>query len=99
MLAKSVQPGGKDWDLCLPYVLYVYWASPQTSTGESPFYLLYGRDPQLPSDSVLNTPMDRRMMSLNDYKAEVTVGFADAWNLAQEQIKKSQATQKLNYVS
>ena len=36
-------------------------------------------------------------MSLNDYKAEVTIRFADAWKLAQEQIKKSQATQKLNY--
>ena len=92
MLAKSVQQGGKDWDLRLPYVLFAYRASPQTSTGESPFYLLYGRDPQLPSDSVLNMPKDRRMMSLNDYKAEVTIRFADAWKLAQEQIKKSQAT-------
>lgn len=37
MLAKSVQQGGKDWDLRLPYVLFAYRASPQTSTGESPF--------------------------------------------------------------
>lgn len=36
-------------------------------------------------------------MSLNDNKAEVTIRFADAWKLAQEQIKKLQATQKLNY--
>ena len=35
MLAKSVQQGGKDWDLRLPYVLFAYRASPQTSTGET----------------------------------------------------------------
>ena len=97
MLAKSAQQGGKDWDLRLPYVLFAYRTSPQTSTGESPFYLLYGRDPHLPSDSALNAPKDRRMMNLNDYKAELTTRFADAWKLAQEQIKKSQASQKLHY--
>ena len=84
MLAKSVQQGGKDWDLRLPYVLFAYRSSPQTSTGESPFYLLYGRDSHLPSDSVLNVPKDRRVTSLNDYKAESTTRCADAWKLAQE---------------
>lgn len=34
------------------------------------------------------------MMSLNDYKAQ---RFADAWKLAQEQIKQSQTFQKLHY--
>ena len=42
MLAKSVQQDGKDWDQRLPYVLFAYRSSPQSSTGESPFYLLYG---------------------------------------------------------
>ena len=77
MLTKSAQQGGKDWDLRLPYVLFAYPSSPHTSTGESPFYLLYGRDTYLTSDSVLNAPKDRRMMNLNDYKAELT-RFADA---------------------
>ena len=97
MLAKSVQQGGKNWDQCLPYVLFAYRSSLQSSTGESPFYLLYRRDPRLPSDSVLNAPKDRRIMSLDDYKTEITTRCADAWKLAQEQIKKSQASQKLHY--
>ena len=37
------------------------------------------------------------MMNLNDYRAEVTTRFADAWKSDQEQIKKSQASQKLHY--
>ena len=87
ILAKNVQQKGKDWDQHLPYVLFAYRSSLQSSTGESPFYLLYGRDPHLPSDSVLSVPKDRRIMSLSDYKTEIARRCADAWKLAQEQIK------------
>ena len=59
-LAKKVQCTGRDWDDHLPYVLFSYRTSIQTSTWESPFYMLYGRDPGLPGDAVLSTPEDRR---------------------------------------
>ena len=45
MLSKCVDCHGKDWDLHLPYVLYAYRVTAQESTKESPFFLLYGRDP------------------------------------------------------
>ena len=45
MLSKTVKPGGQDWDAHLPYVLFAYCATVQQSTGESPFFLLSGRDP------------------------------------------------------
>ena len=34
---------GKDWDQLLPYLLFAYREVPQSSTGFSPFELLYGR--------------------------------------------------------
>jgi hypothetical protein len=37
-------------DLYLPLVLFAYRASQQTTTGSSPFELLYGREVRLPSD-------------------------------------------------
>ena len=49
MLAKKVEQSGKDWDTHLPFMLFAYWASLQESMKESPFYLLYGRDPRLPT--------------------------------------------------
>lgn len=54
MLAKTVKPGGQDWDDHLPYMYipFAYQAMLQASTAESPFFLLYGRDPQLPTDAV-----------------------------------------------
>jgi len=42
MLRKSATQEGKDWDKLLPYLLFAYREVPQTSTGFSPFKLLYG---------------------------------------------------------
>ena len=52
MLAKTVKANSRDWEQHLPFVLFAYRTSPQTSTGESPFYILYGRDPGLPTDRI-----------------------------------------------
>ena len=49
MLSKTMEKNGKNWDEKIPYVLFAYRTSVQESTQESPFYLLYGRDPNLPS--------------------------------------------------
>ena len=51
MLAKTVDKSGRDWDRHLPHVLFGYRVSPQESTRESPFFLLYGRDAQLPTEA------------------------------------------------
>ena len=59
MLVKTVQSGGRKWDHHLPYVLFAYRASLQKSTQESPFYLLYGRDQRLPTESVLSPSKTR----------------------------------------
>ena len=53
MLSKTAKSGGQDWDVRLPYVLFAYRSTMQHSTGESPFFLLYGRDPQLPTEAAL----------------------------------------------
>ena len=60
MLAKSAKRGGKDWDQRLPFVLFAYRASQQQSTLESPFILLCGRDPRLPTDPVMSPEKTRR---------------------------------------
>ena len=43
MLKKMCQERPKDWDRCLPAIHFAYGEVPQSSTGFSPFELLYGR--------------------------------------------------------
>lgn len=46
MLWKIFDVDGKNWDQLLPYVLFAVREVPQSSTGFSPFELLYGRRPR-----------------------------------------------------
>lgn len=84
MLSKTAQANGKDWDRRLPYVLFAYRSSPQSSTGESPFHLLYGRDPQLPTDAALSAIPDRSPIDIDDYKAILISNLSEAWMLARK---------------
>ena len=92
MLSKTVEKNGKNWD-----ELFAYRTSVQESTQESPFYLLYGRDPNLPSQEVLSTPVERGYTDLNSYREELVLGLGEAWDLARSNVKKAQKRQKKNY--
>jgi len=96
MLAKKVEHSGKDWDTHLPFVLFAYRASLQESTKESPFYLLYGRDPRLPTTLGLDSAQ-HHIADLDTYKEEVAFKFSEAWKLARDNIKKAQQYQKKQY--
>ena len=97
MLAKTVEKGGKDWDLRLPFVLFAYRSSLQSSTKESPFHLLYGRDPQLPTSVISDPPAVREVLDVDDYKSRLSAYMADAWELAQANVQRAQKQQKLAY--
>ena len=95
MLSKRV--GAREWDELLPYVLFAYRSMLQTSTGESPFRLLYGRDPQLPTEAVLCPPVQRDLIQLDDYNTTMTQMMSEAWELAQRNLKKAQKKQKFHH--
>ena len=50
MLRRATCDVGKDWDKLLPYLLFAYREVPQSSTGFSPFELVYGRAVRGPLD-------------------------------------------------
>lgn len=71
MLRKSMGKEGKcekDWDTLLPYLLFAYREVPQSSTGFSPFELLYGHTIRGPLDLLSevwqeNTATDKSVVS------------------------------------
>ncbi|GBN98551.1 hypothetical protein AVEN_207085-1 [Araneus ventricosus] len=48
MLSKNIQDHGNDWDIHLPYLLFAYREVPHSTTGLSPYQLVYGRLPRGP---------------------------------------------------
>ena len=82
MLAKHCKEFGPQWDVHLQQLLFAYRTKPHESTRESPFYLLYGCDAQLPTATVLDMPPPPYTLDLDDYKVELTRGLASAWKVA-----------------
>lgn len=53
VLRKHVGPSQRDWDEWIPCVLSAYRSSVHETTGYSPYFMMYGRDPVLPFDTLL----------------------------------------------
>ena len=92
-MTKHAEKFGTNWDEHLHSLLFAYWTKPHESTGESLFFLLYGRDARLPSEDVFSARRSPYQVDLDDYKTELTVGLAEAWRTAQDHLQKAQKAQ------
>ena len=97
MLAKHAHTFGPDWDLYLQQLLFAYRVKPQDSTGEAPFYLLYGRDARLPTETAISQPLTPYQENLEDYRVGLVAGLSEAWNNARQNIGKAQKRQKAQH--
>ena len=97
MLAKGVEGRAQDWDRILPYALFAYRSSVQDSTRETPFYLLYGRDPRLPTQTALDQPRTEYLVDMDDYRTELVSNLSSAWKAANENVGIAQSKQKKYY--
>ncbi|VDN27065.1 unnamed protein product [Gongylonema pulchrum] len=90
MLAKNT-PVPMEWDCKLPFVLHSYNTTPQDSTGENPYFLLYGIDP------IWRECGAQYIIDLDDYRTELLLGLQDIRSRALEHIKKEQERAKRYY--
>ena len=97
MISKSSDGNVMEWDKQLPFLLFPYRSMVQESTKESPFFLLYGRDPRLPSGTLLEQSHTTYLVDLDDYRTELVINVKKARELALNSIKEAQKKQRSQY--
>ena len=69
-------------------------ASRNLATRESPFFMLYGRDPVLPTEEAVSQPVDRCYLGCDDYRSQMVQNLSETWSRAQKNIEKAQKQQR-----
>ena len=97
MISKHSKFYGGEWDQYLNYMLFAYRVRPHSSSGSSPFMLMYGRKARLPTQTALAVPSLATQLDAEDYGSELKKGLGNAWELARQHIGESQEQAKKQY--
>ena len=95
MLSSFVNARQDDWDLHLPSVMFAYRSTEHSGTGYSPYYLMFGREAQLPAAAMFPIPHHR--YSPVQYVATREHAMHNAYDLARQRLQGNQRRQKALY--
>eukprot|EP01132_Coremiostelium_polycephalum_P010890 gene10890-13341_t len=97
MLKAYVIANAYSWDEYIPMVLFAYRTSVQSSTGFSPYYLTYGREPKIPLDVLLPRICKVDFKVPSDWKESIEKNLRVAFKIARENMKNAQESQAIHY--
>ena len=84
----------EDWKSMVGPIVHAYNCTPQTSTGYSPYYLMFGRYPNLPIDVVMDLGRREESAELPTYIHQVRKKLLSAYELARKSSGIAKAKQK-----
>ena len=96
-LSMYVSTHQKDWDKHLPMILFAYRVAPNATTGDSPFYLLYGREPHLPFDTSLLLPDSNVSSSVAELRSRVIHNLEESRKIVSANTQLAQQRMKEQY--
>lgn len=99
MIAKLMTEYAKEWDELIPFAVFGYNISPQASTGFSPAYMLYGREPRLLIDHAfghVDYPIPTKHTT---YLKQLVDHLWETHQIAQRNMDKAQAQQRAQHDS
>jgi hypothetical protein len=93
MLAKFANED--DWDTYIPYVLAAYRSSYNSTTNETPYRLVFGRNMILPLDAMMNKG-DAFLTNRSDYADEIAFKIQESNRRVKETLAQIAATRDAN---
>jgi Integrase core domain/Chromo (CHRromatin Organisation MOdifier) domain len=94
MLGKLTGLYQEDWDLYIPYALYAYRTAVHATTGETPFFLVYGRDEVSPSDMRLRQWIEGKKTTTDYTKLVIQRLQAARERVIKNSVKQKETNQK-----
>ena len=92
-ISHYVDSKQKNWDMYLNVILFAFRTSPNEVRGESPFFMLYGRDPIYPLDCSLLPPREVSA-SVAEHRARVVEHIEIARRISAQNIQRAQQRMK-----
>uniref|UniRef100_A0A8R1IXM4 RNA-directed DNA polymerase n=1 Tax=Caenorhabditis japonica TaxID=281687 RepID=A0A8R1IXM4_CAEJA len=90
-MAKYVNNKHNDWEDHLQAVAFAYNTAQHSTTGESPFYLMYGRDPVFPIEKIIHPePGNDATQDPHEWKHHLTTTIQQAWRDAADHTEIAQ---------
>lgn len=87
----------RDWNSCLPQILYCYNTTPHQATGESPFFLMFGQEPRLPLDFLLGNVSEPSGVTVHEWVQEHQARLQFAFHGARERLQAAAMRRKTNH--
>lgn len=87
----------RDWSAYLPQVVFSYNTTAHQSTGESPFFLMFGQDPLLPVDFLLGRAPVPEAGSTHDWIVEHQTRLQLAFEGAAERLRAAASRRKAHH--
>lgn len=97
MLKTLTEREKRNWKESLNKLTFAYNCTKCEVTGFSPFYLLYGRSPRLPVDTLFELTENKGTPSQQEYMLRWKEQMKEAYEIARESVKKSGERSKKNY--
>ena len=85
------------WKDHVASLVHAYNCTKNDSTGYSPFFLMYGRNPRLPVDLAFGLCEENEEMSYSDYVYELRERLESAYDSARKQVENVQGMSKNRY--
>lgn len=92
----SQYTNGTDWDKYIRSACFAINTSIHSSTRQTPFFLMFGRDSLLPTDSIFDYAPKFYQEEFSDAE-NILKHFSNIYDAARNQIQKAQAKQKRYY--